>query len=475
MMETVAPEHRERAAGRELPIHHRIQMEQQLYVSGAEKILFTASRWSDDGELLEAVHCWYYPDETLRAWILAGWEQFRRDVATDVATFTAPAAAPAVAGWLWSKQRQKVPEVLPALRIEIKGEVTASNLAEFKKTALTAIRRVNRQLTTDQDFADAEAAVKWCGDVESRLEAAKQHALSQMSTIDQLFRTIDEISAEARRARLEVDKLVKSRKETIREEIVREAMHTLRSHFEQLAVCIAPHCAAVPADFGTAVKGKRTVEGLRNAVGVEMARAKAESSALADRIRASMNMLAFHVEHRFLFNDAASLVTKAPDDLAAIITNRIEAHKLTEARRLEAERERIRVEEEARAEQRAAAARAEVQRQADAKAREEAAEADRRARAIAAATAAPTPAAAAGSPAAAPAAPAPIANEAATLNLGAIGARLGFTLNAAFLADTLHIQPAATDKAAKLYRESQWPLICAAIVRHVESMKLSEG
>ena len=38
--------------------------------------------------------------------------------------------------------------------------------------------------------------MKWCADVESRLAAAKEHALSQTATIDELFRTIDDISAE---------------------------------------------------------------------------------------------------------------------------------------------------------------------------------------------------------------------------------------------------------------------------------------
>ena len=57
--------------------------------------------------------------------------------------------------------------------------------------ALAAIRGVNRKLDTDQDFADAEATVRWCGEVESRLAAAKEHALSQTSSIDILFKAID--------------------------------------------------------------------------------------------------------------------------------------------------------------------------------------------------------------------------------------------------------------------------------------------
>ena len=78
------------------------------------------------------------------------------------------------------------------------GAVTASNLAEFKATALGAIRSVNRELKTDQDFADAEKAVKWCRR-RSRLKAAK-NALSQTANIDALFKALDDIGAEAQRA-----------------------------------------------------------------------------------------------------------------------------------------------------------------------------------------------------------------------------------------------------------------------------------
>jgi hypothetical protein len=58
----------------------------------------------------------------------------------------------------------------------------------------------------------------------------------------------------------------------------------------------------------------------------------------------------------------------------------------------------------------------------------------------------------------------------ATLKLGVICERLGFTVTAAFLSDVLHIQHAATDKRAMLYRESQWPLICWQLQAHVGAM-----
>ena len=62
------------------------------------------------------------------------------------------------------------------------------------------------------------------------------------------------------------------------------------------------------------------------------------------------------------------------------------------------------------------------------------------------------------------------ANEPATLKLGVICERLGFTVTAAFLADVLHIPHRGTDKAAKLYRESDWPLICSQLRSHISAM-----
>ncbi len=69
-----------------------------------------------------------------------------------------------------------------------------------------------------------------------------------------------------------------------------------------------------------------------------------------ERIQANLSLLDGAKDHAFLFNDSASLVTKAPDDLMAIIKSRIADHKEAEAKRLEQERERIRREEQAKAE-----------------------------------------------------------------------------------------------------------------------------
>jgi predicted phage-related endonuclease len=252
------------APGRMLPIYHRVQMEQQLHVSGAERILFMASAWTADEELIEERHCWYYPDAKLRQQIIDGWAQFERDLAAYTPT---AAADPAPVG--------QAPESLPALRIEVTGEVTASNLAEFKQTALAAIRSVNRDLKTDADFADAEKAVKWCGDVESRLKAAKEHALSQTASIDALFKTIDDIGAEAKRVRLDLDKLVTRRKDECKEAAVSDARAALQAHVDLLNAELAPmRLLPVTVDFAGAIKGLRSIASMQDALDTALARAR---------------------------------------------------------------------------------------------------------------------------------------------------------------------------------------------------------
>lgn len=66
------------------------------------------------------------------------------------------------------------------------------------------------------------------------------------------------------------------------------------------------------------------------------------------------------------------------------------------------------------------------------------------------------------------------AGEPATLKLGTIGERLGFTLTEAFVSEVLGIKPSGKDKRAVLYRESDFPRICDALSRHVLKAKAGE-
>lgn len=326
-----------------LPEHYCAQMEQQCMVSGAKRVLFMASKWNGD-ELVAEAHGWYAPNPELRARIIAGWEQFARDVA---AYQPEPAAAPGAVG--------RAPETLPALRVEAQGMVTFSNLAEFRDHAMAVLGSINRDLQTDEDFADAEQTVKWCKGVEDRLESAKANVLAQMQSVDEVCRTIDSVSAETRKVRLELDRLVKAEKEHRRAEIVAEGVSAVRAHYAAINATLGAHALGIPAsltsDIGASIKGRKTLTSIRDAVDTAVAAAKIEASQQAERVRQNIAVLDEFAEHAHLFADRVALCgSKAPEDLRNLCAARQAEWHQREARRLEAERELIRQEEAARIE-----------------------------------------------------------------------------------------------------------------------------
>lgn len=444
----------------QVPDEHMPQCQQVLKVTGAEKLIFVVS----DGTPEKMVFVWVLPDPVWFERLRAGWAQFEQDLIT----YEPPEPVVEAVG--------RTPETLPALRIEVTGMVTASNLAQYREHALAVFADINRDLKTDQDFANAEKTVKWCGEVESRLAAAKQHALSQTESIDVLFKTIDDITAEARSTRLELDKLVKARKEARRGEIVAGGVKALADYVAALNTRIGKsYMPSIPADFGGAIKGLRTFDSMQNAVDTALANAKIAASAMADRIQINLGTLReLAAGLPQLFPDTAQIVLKAPEDLTSLVKTRVAEHQAAEAKKEEAQRERIRQEELARIEREQEAERQRI-------AHEQAAQA-------AAAAPAPVPAApAAAAPAVAPVpAPAPtviplpqrtqpVVGAVPTLSIGAINERLQhFTVTAEGLRG-LGFEPAGRERAAPRYHEADFPHMCAAMVAHIEAVQAKQA
>lgn len=414
----------------ELEPHYYWQLEQQLLVSGAERVLFVCS----DGTRDKYVSMEYTPVPGRREALIAGWAQFEQDLGE----FEVKETKVEVIG--------AAPDQLPALRIEVEGMVKASNLDAFKAHAMQVFGGINTDLATDQDFADAETTVKWCSDVEDKLKAAKEHALSQTESIDLLFKAIDDITAEARRKRLELEKLVKARKDTIRNDIVIDAAKALQDHIDQINGTLNSRIRMpkVMADFAGVIKGKRTISSLKEAADSELARAKIEASRIGDLIRTnlkSLNELAS--KHGFLFADAQELVLKANDDLVALIKVRINEHEQQQA-----ELARQKEEEQATQQQPAKEPVQQVTEQAK-------------------------PLAATPITNAAPAVQ-QVADDGQRIKLGEICRCLGFTLTADFLR-SLGFEAVERDRSAMLYRAADFPRICSALVVHVQGVQNSQA
>jgi len=433
----------------QLPDEYMPQCQQIMMVTGAGKVKFVVS----DGSLENFQHMDVLPDPVWQERIRAGWAQFAGDLASYVPAeyATKPEAEPIMQ--------------LPALSIHIEGKVARSNLPTFKAKAERFIASIKTDLLTDQDFADAEATVKFCEQAEGDLEQAKRAALEQTADIADLMRTIDHISEQLRAKRLVLTRTVKDKKELIKAGILAQVKLAFQEHVAALEQEIAPlRLVFQTRDFAGAMKNKRTLATLQDAVDTELANAKISVDAIAAGVRSRLAWYREHAAgHEFLFADLQSVIQKQDDDFRLAVNTRIESHQRAEAEKAERARQQ---QEEARQ-------RAEAQAQAEAAARA----------AASAATATPVtetpvddvdfqevqPA---------PANMRPIAAVRPTfsstappgLRLGQIAERLGFSLTADFLS-SLGFAAAGRDRAAVLYHESDFPAICTSLIDHITNVR----
>lgn len=303
-------------ARKELPEEFMAQPQQCLMVTKAKVWTFTVS----DGTTDNMVSMDILPDPVWFERIRSGWEQFRVDLAAYVPKELA------------EKPLADAIMQLPALSIQLKGEVTVSNLPQFKAAAQTFIANIKTDLQTDEDFANAEATVKFCGDTEKKLELARASALSQTASIDDLMRTIDYIKEELRGKRLSLEKLVTQKKEAIKTKIVADAKHAFLNHVNALYAEIKPiELVTKQPDFAAAAKNKRTLASLHDAVDSELANAKITADAIAKDIRGRIQWLKeTQAGHEFLFNDLQQIIYKTTDDFRLLVQTRIAHHKAAE-------------------------------------------------------------------------------------------------------------------------------------------------
>lgn len=441
---------------KDLEPHYYWQMEQQLLVTGAEKVIFVCSDGTEDN----FVQMDYYPVPGRAEKLMAGWLQFDADLAAYVPT---EAAAQVVAA----------PQLgLPAVSIVVNGSIAlVDNLDKFGQALKAYVERINKKPETDEDFATLEATVKTLKTAEEALDAAESGALAQTDSIDTMRKTVALYRETALSNRLLIEKLVKAEKETRRTTIISEAAAELHTHVRKCNDRIGkPYMPSIPGDFAGVVKGLKSLDSMKDKVATELARCKIAANEWADQIQLNLGTDGLE-EYSGLFADIATLCLKAPEDFKNTVTARITAHQAKEAARLEAEREKIRAEEAAKAiteANRVAQEKIQEAREADALPAELLTELSNVANSLTADSVAYSAIATAKViPMTRPASTPP------TLKLGAINERLGFGVTADFL-QSLGFT-ATSDRNAKLYQEADFPLICAALVNHIQHVQAQQA
>lgn len=327
-------------SGQPLDMHYVWQVQQQLLISRAARCYFVTAK--EDGS--DYRHVVMEPDATKQDALIAGWKQFRKDLADYV--HEAPAAE-VVAEAVMS---------LPSVSVVVNGGLTiVSNLAIFGERLKSFIENLNPNPSDDQAFANAENEIKVLKKAEDALDAAEASALAQVACVDELRQLKGLLYDMARNTRLGREKLVKARKDQVRVEIQQAATKAIGDHVAEINARMGkPYMPSIAFSVAEAMKGKKTVSSLKDAAATEVARVKIEADRIAKIIDANLATLREKAkDHAFLFSDTGSLVLKDPEAVAAIVDQRITAHEVAEAAKAEAAaeaaRERIRKEEQAKA------------------------------------------------------------------------------------------------------------------------------
>lgn len=308
----------------DLPEEHWPQAQQILGVTGADQLYFVCSDGTGDHFAYLIVE----PDIAAFDELASGWAQFEKDLASYTPQEVIPAA---VAAPMLS---------LPAVSIQVTGAVAlASNLDLFHGKLSEFIARIPPKPSTDQEFADCKAAVKALKDAEDALDAAEKQALGQVASFDDMRRAKQLCFDLSRQTRLALEKLVVARERQIKEEIIAGARLKLAAHIESLDQMLGQYyMPPIPDRFAEAIKNKRTVAALQNAVDAELVRLRSEAEAISRVIQANINtMQAEAKDHETLFPDMKALATKNPDDFRALVWLRISEHKAKQAAKAEAD------------------------------------------------------------------------------------------------------------------------------------------
>jgi len=213
------------------------------------------------------------------------------------------------------------------LIIKLNGEIQSSNFHEWKDGLIEQIQSAQLALKTDNDFATAELNVKTFKIAETTLKHAKESAIQQASDIQELFNAIDEVTEQARQARLTLERQIKIRKNEVKEELALEGVDKITKELGRQSTdfnLVDNSAFTDKSVFLSSIKGARGVSGARNAVELLCSEMKDMISEKALWIKRNATTIdTIQMEYSALFQDRAYLIGLLHHDLNQTIDIRI--------------------------------------------------------------------------------------------------------------------------------------------------------
>jgi uncharacterized protein YajQ (UPF0234 family) len=200
------------------------------------------------------------------------------------------------------------------LTVTVKGEITKSNFDDFKIIVSERIEGLNFDLTTDEEFGQAELDVKALAALEKNLATAEVDVLKQMDEVYSLVTGIKNLKGLSAENRLKLSKKVKSQKEAVKEQIKLDA----------IAIVSVAHPLTLQRVL-EGMKGKRNLESLKQG-------ANEAAEAIEKDVKACRGIVAsYKAKHGdSVLYDSNKLLTMGAELLTVELERRVE-RKLAEA------------------------------------------------------------------------------------------------------------------------------------------------
>jgi hypothetical protein len=311
-------------ANKNLTPKYWIQLEQQMYVSGAEKTIFSIC--NPDGS--ELMHMEYKPVRGRIKKILAAWDQFKIDKQAFINSEVN--ADQVIEGDCEEVTEARSIPTLPDISYKMNGLSLTSNIEAFVTASVILVEKSKIKPENNQDFADCEAFNKELRAVEKNIGKVMDDVLKEAADINVFRAELAEIKENVRQAALNGEKLVKTRKEEIRQEKIKKFNLKYQDFIIQLNESLGNFYGEYPApDFASAMKGLKNVDSLESNCNDHLAELKSEANTIADVVRDNALFYAKEAEgYEQLFEDITTLCANNDEEsFKAIIENRVMKEK----------------------------------------------------------------------------------------------------------------------------------------------------
>ena len=323
----------------DLHLCYKVQMEQQMLLSGAKRAYFTGVKF-DGHELSESVSFWYQSDPELARKIEAGWDQLEKEIqAYQVKNHVEPQAAEKVSS-------------LPAVFAQVEGRLISTNLGQVLPVIERFISSAVLVMVTDDDFALAEGQAKKAREGAKQCRAVARSIIDQMATIGDATRVLEEAADKLDALGLFQEKGVKTQKDLLknnaRKEYEKKWYDYRQMINDSLGIIVQMDMRDEP-DFAEVMKGQRMMSSVHNKLNSELARSKIALDKVAAEHADKLNWFRTLNCDR-LFHDLPSLVSRLSyDDFQIAVNARIESYKKDEEAKIKvalAEQEKMLAEKE---------------------------------------------------------------------------------------------------------------------------------